>query len=98
MRRIFAFLAALTSIAACASTTAPPRVTYACSDGSTLSVQFVDGAALVKLPEGNEVRLAQQPVGSGLWYATPKYELRGKGDEATWSVARRAPVNCRARR
>lgn len=98
MRRISAFLAAFASLAACATTAAPPRVTYACSDGSTLSVQFVDGAALVKPPEGKELRLPQQPVGSGLWYATPKYELRGKGDEATWTVARRAPVNCRARR
>lgn len=86
-------------LAACADPTgglAPVR--YTCDDGSALRVQFEADAALVTLPDGNALRLPQQPAASGIWYATPQYTLRGKGDEATWTIGRRTPLACRVQR
>lgn len=86
-------------LAACAMPpTSPAAVRYGCDDGSALRVQFEADAALVTLPDGNALRLPQQPVASGIWYATPQYTLRGKGDEATWTVGRRTPLACRVQR
>ena len=73
-------------------------VDYTCSDGSALRVRFEAEAAVVTLPDGTELRLPQQRAASGMWYATPQHELRGKGDEATWTVGRRAPASCTVRR
>lgn len=92
-------------LAACA---APPRstheapsihgpVVYSCEDGLTLRVRFTREAAHVTLPSGEEVNLPQQPAASGISYGTPQQALRGKGEEATWTVGRRAPVACRVR-
>ncbi len=86
------------ALAACATSDATPTVTYACDDGGTLRVRFEPDAARVTLADGTELRLPQQRVASGLWYATPQHELRGKGDDATWTVGRRAPAQCRVRR
>lgn len=72
-------------------------VTYICDDGSTLVVRFEPELARVSLPGGDEVVLPQQQAGSGIWYAGPRHELRGKGGEATWTMGRRVPVVCRVR-
>ncbi|MFZ4285898.1 MliC family protein [Variovorax sp. HJSM1_2] len=86
-------------LAACATPpTSPATVRYVCDDGSVLRVQFEADAALVSLPDGNVMRLPQQPAASGTWYATPQYTLRGKGDEASWTVGRRTPLACRVER
>jgi len=71
---------------------------YACEDGSVLTVRFVPDAAYVTAVGGQELYLPQFPAASGIWYGSPHYELRGKGDEATWTVARRVPTACRVRR
>ena len=42
--------------------------------------------------------LAVMGVASGIWYSTPQYELRGKGDEAEWTVGRRVPTRCKVKR
>ena len=84
-------------LAACATSGATPSVTYACDDGGTLRVRFEPEAARVTLADGTELRLPQQRAASGIWYATPQHELRGKGNDATWTVGRRAPAQCRAR-
>lgn len=92
-------VAATTSLlAACASAGPTPTVTYVCEDRTELAVQFNPDMARVTLPGGGKVSLPQQIAGSGIWYSTPQYELRGKGDDATWTVGRRAPVNCKVRR
>ncbi|KAA0891150.1 lysozyme inhibitor [Pusillimonas sp. ANT_WB101] len=102
---------ALLSLAACsqvplghpgdATSTKQPRpeviqATYQCEDGSRLSVLFEHETAIVTLPDGQAVRLPQQIAASGFSYASARHGLRGKGDEAQWTVGRRTPVMCRA--
>lgn len=83
-----------------------PPVTFVCGpDGGAgagtqgalrLVVAFKDEHAEVTLPDGAVLTLPQQRAASGFWYATPRHELRGKGQEATWTVGRAAPLACRA--
>lgn len=75
-----------------------PHVVYSCEDGLTLRVRFARDGAHVTLPSGEQVYLPQHPVASGTSYATPQHELRGKGDEVTWTAGRRVPIGCRVQR
>lgn len=75
-------------------TPAGPPVVYDCEDGLRLTVRYGDDAAQVSLPDGSRLRLAQQPAGSGMRYASGPAELRGKGREITWAVEGRIPTNC----
>ncbi|WP_372053008.1 MliC family protein (plasmid) [Tistrella mobilis] len=76
--------------------------TYVCDDGTRLDVRFINGPtledsrAIVSLGEGDPLSLPQQMAASGIWYATPRHELRGKGREATWTVGRRTAAHCQA--
>ena len=86
-------------VASCATTSSMNApVTFICDDGSTFAVRFEPDLARVSLPGGEEVALPRQQAGSGIWYAGPRHELRGKGGQATWTIGRRAPVECRADR
>lgn len=78
--------------------TAVPSVVYQCEDAVRLSVRFEADKALVSLPDGAVLSLAQQPAASGFWYSSGLHTLRGKGDEAQWTVGRRMPMDCRAQR
>jgi membrane-bound inhibitor of C-type lysozyme len=73
---------------------ADPKVGYSCEDGSHFSVRFHRGVAGVTLSDGKKLKLPQRVAGSGIWYSTGVYGLRGKGCEAMWTVGRKAPVNC----
>jgi len=73
---------------------ADPHATYRCEDGSHFFVRFSGDAARVTLSDGTRLRLSQQVAASGIWYSSGRYELRGKGREATWTAGRRVPVNC----
>lgn len=77
---------------------ATPAVVYQCEDAVRLSVRFEAEKALVSLPDGAVLSLPQQPAASGFWYSSGLHELRGKGDEAQWTVGRRVPMACRALR
>ncbi|WP_449222074.1 MliC family protein [Tistrella mobilis] len=76
--------------------------TYVCDDGARLNVRFMNGPtledsrAVVSAGEGAPLVLPQKVAASGIWYATPRHELRGKGRDATWTADRRAAVQCRA--
>lgn len=98
MRTPLALIAA-SLLAACASpSSAPAPVVYACEDGSVLNVRFVPEGAYVSTVGAQELLLPQLPAASGISYGTAQYKLRGKGDEATWTVGRRVPTACRVRR
>jgi len=85
-------------LAAC-SPYSPPHyadlATYACADGTTLRVRFGKDGAHVTQPDNSVLILPQQVAASGMWYATPQYELRGQSGDATWTAAPRGPVACR---
>lgn len=98
--RILAPAACALLLVACATSDLPPvaPVVYACEDGTTLTVRFVQDAAYVSTGNGDEITLPQQRAASGIWYSTPQHELRGKGDDAEWTVGRRVPVKCKVKR
>ncbi|MBF8223140.1 MliC family protein [Halomonas sp. 328] len=97
MRYPLILLASL-ALAGCAlhspQTEALPSADYRCDDGSEFHIVFDDEVA--RLTQGGETYvLPTQRPASGMWYATPTHEFRGKGEEATWTVGRRAPSQCR---
>ena len=98
--RLLASLFAVALLAACSTAPHldPGPVVYACEGGTTLTVRFAPGMAYVSTGSGAELALAQQVAASGIWYATPQHSLRGKGEQATWTVGRKVPVQCRVRR
>lgn len=96
MRMLPTLLAAAACLAGCA--TPPPGqvppVVYACEGGLVLRVQFAQHLAHVTLPGGEERVLPQQRSGSGIAYGTPDYQLRGKGNAATWTAGASKAVQC----
>jgi membrane-bound inhibitor of C-type lysozyme len=71
------------------------HVRYACDDGTALSVRFsADGSEAMGEFAGGPVVLPRKVTASGFAYETPQHRLRGKGDEAIWTVGRRAPIRC----
>ena len=76
----------------------PPAapVVYACETGDKLTVTFTEGAATAVDAQGRSFHLTQQETGSGIDYAGGGQELRGKGQEATWTGPDGTPVLCSA--
>lgn len=74
------------------------RTVYVCSNGERLTVDFDNPRAMatVRNSNGLAVDLHQQKAASGIWYATGGYELRGKGNEATWLASDQPLTTCRA--
>lgn len=85
-------------LAGCASTAQPDVVeaTYRCDGDIVIPARFDNAAGVVDLtlPSGATARLAQQPSGSGVWYAGGGFELRGKGRQATITLWGEAPLQC----
>lgn len=82
-------------LAGCASSPPPylDLASYACSDGTTLRVQYSTDGAHVTLPDNSVLILPQQPT--GMRFAAGPYELRPKDGDATWTAAPHALVACR---
>ncbi len=66
-------------------------VTYTCAEGKTMRVTYSKNAAAVEFDGAMEV-LLQRPAASGIRYTNDKWELRGKGDEATLADAKSGQV------
>lgn len=75
----------------------PRRVTFACDRGQALAVTFAGETATLEA-SGRSVQLARQLVASGLHYAGGGHQLRGKGDELTWTDPSGAERLCRDQR
>ena len=72
-------------------------VDYECDGGQTLAVRFLTAESVAILRRGDdEIRLAQQPAGSGFLYAHGPNSIRGKGEELTVVIGRRVPLHCTA--
>jgi membrane-bound inhibitor of C-type lysozyme len=88
------------SLIGAACTTTPVStartVRYVCDRGPSLTVIFEKEKAAVTPDGGETVTLPQAPTGSGFLYMTPQHSLRGKGDEASWTVGRMVPIQCKA--
>ena len=51
-------------------------------------------AANITLADGTLITLPVQKVASGFMYSNGRYTLRGKSNEAMWSVGKMAAENC----
>lgn len=99
MRFMFLVLISL-MVSACGSETtdqsaANEQVVYLCADTSVMRVTFMQDLARVTLSDDVTIDLPIAVSGSGFRYGTPRHELRGKGEEATWTIGRRTPIQCR---
>ncbi|MGU3538784.1 MliC family protein [Methylobacterium sp. A54F] len=74
------------------------RVIFVCPKDQLLTVEFLNSEpgkpAIVRPPGGAAVTLPEQLSGSGFRYADDTHELRGKGQEVTWTDAAQPPVVC----
>lgn len=71
---------------------------YRCVDGSRMTVRFdnrADSAAIASAGRPVATLAGQRPA-SGIWYRGDGYDLRGKGDDATFSAPGKPPVACTA--
>ncbi|MEG3768520.1 MliC family protein [Alteromonas sp. 14N.309.X.WAT.G.H12] len=74
------------------------QVDFACSADVTFHVQFYQQQPLAVLTWNNaDIRLTEQPSGSGFIYSNDTITLRGKGNEATLTFADMPPFHCRAK-
>ncbi len=89
-------VAAVSLLAACGRPTTLPTVEYLCTDRTALRVTFVENAASVLMASGYAVQLPQQMAGSGFRYADERHELRGKGNDITWTLGNSEPLHCSA--
>ncbi|MBN8410943.1 MliC family protein [Halomonas denitrificans] len=75
---------------------ASPSADYICQDGSQFTIVFDSPDSAEVRMHGDRYPLERQPVASGMSYASEngQHVFRGKGNEATWTIGRRMPVNC----
>ena len=91
-------LVAAALLAGCAAdpTDRAPTAAYRCEDGSRFTVRFDPNSASVHLANGRTITLPQQKAASGMWYSGKGHDLRGKGDDATWTADGAPATACRS--
>ena len=89
-------LATFSSAALAAQADAPITAHYACTGGQSLHVVFEDGKASVTPSGGQAVTLPQALTADGFQYSDAHHSLRGRGNEATWTVHGAEPLQCTA--
>lgn len=88
--------AALAPAAAAAALDETIEASYTCTGGQTLEVVFSDGKATVTPKGGEPVILPIAVTADGFQYSDAHHSLRGRGNEATWSVHGAEPLSCTA--
>lgn len=91
-------IAGMLMLAACASNDLDraPTAAYRCDNGERFTVRFGTNVAQVQWADGKRALLPQQRAASGMWYAGEGYELRGKGNDATWTEPQKPATQCKA--
>lgn len=89
-------VATFSSAALAAQAADPITAHYACTGGVTLHVVFSDGKASVTPSGGEPIALTQAVTADGFEYKDSHHSLRGRGDEATWSVHHGETLQCTA--
>ena len=72
------------------------EASYTCTGGQTLEVVFSDGKATVTPKGGEPVILPIAMTADGFQYSDAHHSLRGRGNEATWTVHGAEPLSCTA--
>ena len=93
-------LTALSLLAACTTGRGTPtlsgrQVSYTCDRGPPMTVIFSGDTARVEGGDGQTVIMQQRESGSGFWYESATHSLRGKGNEATYTIGRMVPLTCK---
>ena len=73
------------------------EASYTCTGGQTLEVVFSDGKATVTPKGGEPAILPIAVTADGFQYSDAHHSLRGRGNEATWTVHGAEPLSCTAR-
>lgn len=81
--------------------TSTTNVKYTCNRNTKLSVSFTftnnESDKKIAIINGfgeQAIILPDKVVTSGFFYSNGKYALRGKGEQATWTVGRMIPFQC----
>ncbi len=93
---IIALVAGTIALAACAPVGGPGISTYYdCGDGMRLKVDSLEGdRIMVQMNDNAPVTLPAEKSASGARYMSATHQFWSKGDEATWTVGRMAPITC----
>lgn len=89
-------IAMISSAALAQAADAPITAHYSCTGGSSLHVLFEDGKATVTPSGGEPVILPVAMTADGFQYSDAHHSLRGRGNEATWTVHGAEPLQCAA--
>ena len=96
---VIALLAATAALAGCATEDAggPGASTYYACDGDTrLKVDFVGTDSVkVQMNDDEPVTIPADRSASGAKYMSPTHQFWDKGEEAMWTIGRRAPMTCK---
>jgi hypothetical protein len=102
MLRLLLLAAMAAALAACHTFSPPPLppdgpILYTCADGTQLTVTFAGNEARVAIVGGVSMALPNTGTDVAPYYSNGRYGLRGRGERASWEVARKAPTDCRGR-
>lgn len=88
----------LLALGACATIGGPGSSNYYdCGQGTRLKVDYLaGGVAQVQVNNDRPIVLTQEKTASGAKFSSNQYVFWSKGDEASWTTGRMAPMQCRA--
>jgi membrane-bound inhibitor of C-type lysozyme len=77
------------------------NIKYTCNRNTNLSVNFTYSQnkdekkmAIINGYGSQSIILPNKAIASGFLYTNGKYTLRGKGQQATWTIGRMVPFQC----
>jgi membrane-bound inhibitor of C-type lysozyme len=70
------------------------QAVFICSNKSKFTAVFKPGQAEITDGLRGSIVIPQVMAASGFWYKNAKYELRGKGGTALWTIGNKAPLTC----
>lgn len=95
--RGWAVFVPMVALGACASIGGPGKSSYYdCGPDTRLKVDYIGaGVAQVQVNNDKPIVLSQEKAGSGAKFSSGPYSFWSRGDEATWTTGRMAPIQCR---
>lgn len=99
MWRVVGLQVILMAVASTSASAEVRTVVFACRGGARLEVTFAadpSGPAVVRHSSDAPVTLPAQPTGSGFRYGDGAHELRGKGQDITWTDRTGRSLTCSA--
>lgn len=95
---IVAIAVATVMLGACTQTVGGPGASsyYDCGEGTRLKVDYLSGdRVMVQMNDNAPVTIPADRSASGARYMSATHQFWSKGEEATWTVGRMAPMTCR---